>query len=1041
MVFNEKSLENFFMDEFEARGYTHVDGDTIERHPKEIILRKDFESYIRKKYPNEDFTNTEINMIMSSFACFDRGDYVNNRTTFRNICEGFAFRRLDKNKPAVWINLLDFNNPDNNLFKIVNQYEIQGIRSSSIPDALVFINGIPLVILEFKSAVREEATIYNAYDQITNRYVNDIPDLFAYNAFAVISDGINSKIGSHFSKYEHFYSWNKVNSSDAPSDGLDSITTLMDGVFAKSRILSIIKDFIYFPDEDGKTTKIVCRYPQYFGATSLFANIKKHLLPDGDGKGGTYFGTTGCGKSFTMLFLSRLLMTSKVMANPTIVLITDRNNLDHQLQGLFIVSKKFLMGDNVVSIDSREDLKKKLSNAVSGGVYLTTIQKFSEANFVLSERNNIVVISDEAHRSQLNLEDADIVVNGKKKHVTGFAKILHDSLPNATYVGFTGTPVDETMEVFGDIVDQYTMVESENDHITSKLTYEGRAANIVLDNQQMKIIEEYYIDCEKQGANPYQIEQSKKDLAKMEYLIGNESRLRKVAKDFIAHYEQRVIDGATVAGKCLFVCTTRKIAYDFCMILKEMRPDWFVVKDGNNEGIPDCDKAKPIEMVKMVATRTRDDSKEMYDFIGDEANRDDLEIQFKKKHSNFKIAVVVDMWLTGFDVDFLDTIYIDKPIQKHSLIQAISRVNRIYPGKECGLVVDYLGIRKELDAALKKYTNGFKSNGLDCTDDFVIKMREFLSALDGIFHGFDSSGYYSDDEAKQIKCLGEAMEFVQKDEDTEKRFMKLVTAMKSAYNNCTYSEKISQEERNRIYFYSGVRSLLAKLTKGNAPDTALMNEKVKEMLDRAILSDEVVQLISTSQDMNEITIDLLSEEYLERIKKIPGLNTKFKLLQRLAKLTISTFRRTNKLMADEFSDKFAAIVRKYNDRHFRADDIAQIVDELTELLTEIHKEQQSGESLGISQEEKAFYDILNHIIDEYQFEFDKELLPEMAKRLKECTDKACSVIDWINREDTKAELRMDIVLVMEEFGFPPVYYDGVYKQVFQQMETYKKYSE
>ena len=1040
MVFDEKSLENIFMSRFESLGYEHINGETIERDTRELILNSDLERYLRSKYADQNLTDLEIRMIMSSFQTLDRGDYVNNRNTFRKICDGFIFRRADKTKKPLWIELIDFNNIEKNVFKIVNQFEIQGPKEKRIPDAIVFINGIPLVVLEFKSAVREDATIYDAYQQIEKRYVRSIPDLFAYNAFVVISDGVNSKIGTHFSKYEHFYSWNKINSGDRSYEGIESMDSMMEGAFTKERLLSIIDNFIYFPDESNSNQKVICRYPQYFGATLLFENIKKHLKPTGDGKGGTYFGTTGCGKSFIMLFLTRLLMRSKDLLNPTIILITDRNNLDHQLSSQFIRSKNFLKDEKVLSIDSRDDLRTRLEGTASGGIYLTTIQKFEEWESCLSERNNIIVISDEAHRSQLNMEDVEKLVNGKKKRLVGFGRILHDSLPNATYVGFTGTPVDETLEVFGDIVDQYTMVESERDKITSKLVYEGRAAKVILDEKQIAAIDDYYEGCEVKGANQYQIEKSKRDLVKMENIIGNKDRLTKVAKDFIEHYEKRVYDGASVAGKAMFVCSSRIIAFEFYQILKKYRPDWFVVKEGNNEGIPDNEKAEPIEMVKIVATRGKDDPKEMYEILGNDEHKRNLEVQFKKLHSNFKIAIVVDMWLTGFDVPFLDAIYIDKPIQKHSLIQAISRVNRIYEGKEYGLVVDYLGIRKELDAALKKYTNGFKTEGLDISSDFAIVMRDYISILDGIFYGFDASDYYGDDEEKQIKCLSRAMEFVQRDDETEKRFMVAVRKLKTAYNNCTYDDSITKEERDKVYFYTGVRSLLAKIVKGDAPDTALMNMKVREMLERAIISDDVIQLLVTSEEMDESTIDLLSEDYLDRIKKIPGLNTKFKLLQRLAKVTISSFKRKNKIKGDQFTDKFNEIVRKYNDRHFRADDLAEMIEVMTELIADIFKENVAAEGLGISIEEKAFYDILEHIIDEYQFEFDKGLLTEMSKRLKECTDKTCSVLDWYDREDIKAGLQMDIALILEEFGFPPIYYTGVYQQIFSQMENYKKNS-
>jgi type I restriction enzyme R subunit len=1040
MIFDEESLESLFMEEFEARGYEHINGETIRREETDIIIADDLKEYLRRRYRKENLLDVEINMVLATFASRDRGIYVDNRDTFKKIRDGFSFRRVDKSKPAIWINLIDFFNLDNNIFKIVNQYTIQGLKQRRRPDAIVFVNGLPLVVIEFKSAVKEDADIHEAWLQINTRYVRDIPDLFKYTAFTMISDGVNSKLGTHFTRYEDYYAWNKAESTDSPSSGLSSIDVVMDGVFRKDRLLAILNDFVYFPDM-GTEEKIVCRYPQFFGANALFGNIKKHMKPSGDGKGGTYFGTTGCGKSYTMLFLSRMLMRSKEMGNPTIILITDRNNLDDQLHKQFVVSKEFLCDDNVVSIHDRADLKSKLKGIASGGVFLTTIQKFSEDEDPLSERNNIIVISDEAHRSQLNLEESDRMVNGQKKHIKGFASMLHDAFPNATYVGFTGTPIDDTIEVFGDIVDQYTMVESERDKITSKLVYEGRAAKVTLDPAQMAAIEDYYSDCEAGGSNIFQIEKSKKDLTKMKEIIGNDRRIEKVARDFVGHYEKRVEDGSTVAGKCMFVCASRQIAFKLYCKLKKLRPEWFEIKEGNDPNLSKELRAKPIEMVKMVATRGPNDPKEMFDMLGTDDYKEDLAAQFKKIDSNFKIAIVVDMWLTGFDVKFLDAIYIDKPIQKHSLIQAISRVNRIYPGKEYGLVVDYLGIRKELDAALKMYTNGFKSEGLERSEDFVLVFREYLSIIDGMFHGFDMSGYYSENVKDQFRCLNDGVEFVQGDAELETRFMDAVRKLKTAYNNCTYSESISKEERDRMYFYTAVRSVMFKITKGEAPDTAQMNSKVREMLERAIQSDDVIQIVTTTEEMDETTIDLLSDEYLERIKKIPGLNTKFKLLQKLAKITLSSFKRTNKLKSEEFTDRFNTIVRKYNDRHSRAEDISKMVNEMLEMIIELHTEMESGASMGMSAEEKAFYDILDNIVETYQFEFDKDVMKEMAKRMKEATDKACSVLDWISRADVRAQLQFDIVEVMYEFGFPPEYHDGVYQKVFEQMERYKRYSD
>ena len=1051
MKFGEEDLEHAIIEDFEARGYEYVKGETIERDHREVVLFDDLQTYLRRRYP--DITDGEIRAAAFMFRVSDRGDYVSNRETLQRIREGYSIKRDDR-KTSLWINILDFQNPDNNIFKIVNQLEIQGPTATRRPDAIVYINGIPLVVLEFKSAIREDATIYDAYEQLNVRYIRDIPELFIYNTFTIISDGVNSKAGTVFTDYSNYYSWNKVEAKDPPSDGINSLRTLMDGMFRKDRLLEIIRDFIYFPNDSGKNEKILCRYPQFFAATLLLNNIRRHMKPDGDGKGGTYFGTTGCGKSYTMLFLARLLMKSKDMRNPTIILITDREDLDNQLSKQFVRSRRFLGDENVVSMDSGADLRKKLKDVASGGVYLTTIQKFNEEGSMLSDRSNIVIISDEAHRSQLNMEQADRIVDGKRKHSVGFARILHDSFPNATYVGFTGTPIDETMEVFGDVVDEYTMAESEKDKITSKIVYEGRAAKVTLADDQMVAIEEYYADSIERGANEYQVEKSKRDLSKLDVIIGNEGRLEKVSDDFIAHYEARVNEGATVAGKAMFVCANRRIAFDFYRILQRKRPEWFEIREAtalpkNNE-----EKAKPIEMVKLVATRGSNDPADLFELCGDSSYRSDLQTQFKKIESNFKIAIVVDMWLTGFDVPFLDAMYLDKPIQKHSLIQAISRVNRVYEGKEYGLIVDYLGIKKELDLALNKYARGGAgSGGLPNSGEFVKRTKEILSALDGRFHSFDSSDYYSDDPVKQMACLGQAMEFVQQDKEFEHWFMGIVRNLKSAYNNCVYSDDVTTDERNRIYFYCGVRSMVAKLITGEAPDTAQMNRKVREMLEKAIQSDEVSQIGIVIDEIETSKIDLLSNEYLERLKSLPGSNTKFKLLERLTRLAIGKLAKTNKLKADSFSVRFDKVVRKYNDRHMGAEELRQIIDSMTDdvvellnselisIIKDIDNEDEEAGSLGLNLQEKAFYDILEHTIELYEFEFDAAKLPDMARELKACTDEVCSILDWSSKDDVKDDLRMNIAMIMQKYGFPPIYLSGVYDEVFSQMENYKRYSE
>ena len=707
--FNEHALEMSIMELFKDEGYIHLNGSQIHRERTEVLLQEDLKQYLYNRYAKDGITPGEVDSILLMLRNISGTLYEANKAFCKMLCDGFILNREDRTQKDIYIELIDFDTPENNIFKAVNQFEIEGINNQlRIPDGIVFVNGIPVVILEFKSAVKENTTIMDAYKQLTVRYRRDIPEIFKYNEFIVISDGANNKYGSFFSPYDFFYAWRKINSEDKELDGISSLVTMVKGLFRKDRLLAVIKDFVYFPDSSDKDIKIVCRYPQFFAANKLFENIKMHMRPDGDGKGGTYFGATGCGKSYTMLFLTRMLMKSPHFHSPTILIITDRTDLDDQLSKQFIASKKYIGDETVVSIESRDKLREELQGRESGGVYLTTIQKFAEDIQLLTDRANVICISDEAHRSQINLDQKVRITDAGVERKYGFAKYLHDSLPNATYVGFTGTPVDGTIEVFGPVVDAYTMTESVRDGITVNLVYDGRAARVTLDQAKVREIEKYYEECERLGANEHQIEESQKAVANMEVIIGDPDRLRAVAEDFINHYEARVAEGATVAGKAMFVCMNRYIAYDLYKILIELRPEWAVKKvaaDGVELSEKDKKELKPIEMLKLVMTRNKDDDKELFDMLGTKDDRKEFDRQFKNPKSNFKIAIVVDMWLTGFDVPELDTIYIDKPIQQHTLIQTISRVNRVCEGKDKGLIVDYIGIKKNMNLALKKYTN------------------------------------------------------------------------------------------------------------------------------------------------------------------------------------------------------------------------------------------------------------------------------------------------------------------------------------------------
>ena len=1074
MKFTEEKLESAFISLLGDVGIPHVSGKTLARDTREVLFKEDLKAFLLKQYAAEELTASEADSIIRKLEVLPSSDlYESNKAIMRLVADGFVLKREDAKKKDVFIQLIDYTNlanrktqhhfigkeglkvadsvefqyelKDNNIYKIVNQLEIQGFEKR-IPDAILYINGLPLVVFEIKSASREEATIHDAYVQLTTRYRRDIPELFKYNAFCVISDGVNSKAGSFFAPYEFFYAWRMIEGLEREVDGIDSMYTLIYGMFDKHRLRDIIRNFIILPDSSKRDDKILCRYPQYYAANKLFHNIRKHQRPDGDGKGGTYFGATGCGKSYTMLYLTRLLMRSLDLMSPTIVLITDRTDLDDQLSGQFTNAKTFIGDETVVSVESRVQLKELLKNRKSGGVFLTTIHKFTESTELLTDRSNVICISDEAHRSQTNLDQKIKRTDKGVVKTYGFAKYLHDSLPNATYVGFTGTPIDSTLDVFGDVVDAYTINESVKDEITVRIVYEGRAAKVLLDNTKLHEIEKYYEECAEQGANEYQIDESKKETTQMNAILGDPDRLKALAEDFVTHYEKRVSEGATQKGKAIFVCSNRAIAYDFYKELIALRPEW-AIKKVADEGVELTEKdqreIKPMERIKMVMTRGKDDPKKLFDLLGNDDYRKELDRQFKNAKSNFKIAIVVDMWLTGFDVPFLDTIYIDKPIQQHNLIQTISRVNRKFEGKEKGLVVDYIGIKTQMNLALKKYS---KLDGVNYEDvaQSVVAAKDQLDLLAKIFHKFNTEKYFNGTPLEQLQCLNKAAEFVQLTMQIEKRFMGIARRLKAAYDICCGTSEFTQLERDTIHFYIAVRSIVAKLTKGEAPDTEQMNARVREMIKEAITSEGVEEIYKLGEE-NEPTIDLFDEDYLAKIDKIKLPNTKIKLLEKMLLRAIEEFKRVNKIMGIDFSRQLQSIVDKYNERKemdiLRSEVLEDFTDEIIDLYHALIKEKESFTDMGIDFEEKAFYDILKDLARRYDFVYPEDKLIVLAREVKKVVDDKARYTDWNQRDDIKAELKADLIILLAEHGYPPVTRDEVFKEIFEQAENFKKYKE
>ncbi|MEB3272999.1 MAG: type I restriction enzyme endonuclease domain-containing protein, partial [Prochlorothrix sp.] len=603
------------------------------------------------------------------------------------------------------------------------------------------------------------------------------------------------------------------------------------------------------------------------------------------------------------------------------------------------------------------------------------------------------------------------------------------------------------------------MTESVKDDITVPIVYEGRAAKVVLDNAKLAEIEAYYSQCAEDGASEYQIEESKKASATMNAILGDPDRIRALAADFVKHYEQRLEEGSTLQGKALFVCSKREIAYALWQEVIALRPHWNVKdaltpalslgergQDALTPALSQGQESKdddvlPLERVKLVMTRGKDDPQELYDLLGTKDDRKTLDTQFKNPHSNFKIAIVVDMWLTGFDVPELDTIYIDKPVQRHNLIQTISRVNRKFAGKNKGLVVDYIGIKKQMNLALAHYNKADQQN-IEEIEQSLIVVRDHLDLLGQIFHKFDTTPYFSGNPLAQLNTLNNAAEYVQVTDKTEKRFMALVKRLKAAYDICSGSESLTQHERDWVHFYLAVRSIVFKLTKGNAPDTAQMNAKVREMIAEALKADGVEEILKLGAD-NAPEIDLFDDDYLAKINKIKLPNTKLKLLQQLLARAIEDFKKVNKAKGVDFSQQFKSLVDRYNERQednvLVSDVLEDFTNEIIDLLQALKAEKASFADLGIDFEEKAFYDILKSLAVKYDFTYPEDKLIEVSKAVKAIVDDKAKYTDWNQRDDIKAELKVDLILVLADHGYPPVNRDEVYKEIFEQAENFKKY--
>ena len=1001
MPINENTLEQVIISELQEKGYEYLYGPDISRDYHEVILKDYFDSAMFKINPKitADIVEEAYKSI-KNLGLLKLEDM--NAAFHKYLIEGVPVSyRANGEQSTFTVHLIDFENPEANDFKVINQYTIIEYKNKR-PDILVFINGIPMVLFELKNMVHADTTIEDAYKQIKN-YQLDIPTLFYYNAFNVISDGLDTRAGTITSDFTRYMTWKSENGERPEESGVNYFTTLINGVFPKERILDIIRNFIVFQDSKGKTIKIMAGYHQYFAVRKAVERTKKSL-EENSRKVGVVWHTQGSGKSLSMVFYTGCIVSNPEFHNPTIVVLTDRNDLDNQLFGTFCASSKLLLRQTPKQAQSRENLKDLL-RVNAGGIIFTTIQKFEEGSEVLSERNNIIFMADEAHRSQYGLDGKLDRKTGEWKY--GMAKYMRDSLPNATFIGFTGTPIDfddkSTVEVFGDYIDIYDMTQAVEDGATVPIYYENRTAKLKLNADLLKKIDAEY-DKLASEASEIAIEKSKSDLSSIEAIIGSKERLGMLADDIIAHYEDRQY---VLTGKAMVVCMTRRIAINLYKIILKKRPEW---------------KNK----IKVVLTSSNKDEEEWHDIIGNKAYRDQLMIAFKDEQSEFKIAVVVDMWLTGFDVPSMATMYIDKPMKGHNLMQAIARVNRVYKDKEAGLIVDYIGMAAELKTALSQYTKRDQDKIPDLGQAYSIAMSK-LEIMRDFFYGFDYLPFFGDSDAARLEVIANGVNFALAfEEDEKKEYIKEATALSQAETLCR--SMLDKETKQEIEFFKSIKAGLCKCGGRVGITSNEINSRIMTLLEQAIEQDGVYNIFVQAGTKNP-EISILSEEYMEKIRRMKHKNIAAEMLRKLLEDNIRVFAKTGVVKSQLFSEKMQNLLKMYNNRLITS---AEVIEELLNLSKEMTEAYKAGDEKGLSTEELAFYDALA-ADPEVLKKMQDEILVEMAQELTELIRRSRTV-DWDKKESARAYMRTQVKHLLRKYKYPPEKAKGAIDTVIKQAE-------
>ena len=1001
MPINENTLEQVIISELEEKGYEYLYGPNIDRDYHEVILKDYFNSAMLKI--NQGIT---IEIIEETYKTIKNLGLLKledmNAAFHKYLVEGVPIPyRVNGESATFTVHLIDFENPESNDFKVINQYTIIEYKNKR-PDVLVFINGIPMVLFELKNMVNVDTTVEDAYKQIKN-YQLDIPTLFYYNAFNVISDGLDTRVGTITSDFTRYMTWKSENGERPEESGVNYFTMLINGVFPKERILDILRNFIVFQDIKGKTIKIMAGYHQYFAVRKAVERTKKSL-EENSRKVGVVWHTQGSGKSLSMVFYTGCIVSNPEFRNPTIVVLTDRNDLDNQLFGTFSASSKLLLRQTPKQAQSWVNLKDLL-RVRAGGIIFTTIQKFEESSEVLSERSNIIFIADEAHRSQYGLDGKLDRDTGEWKY--GMAKYVRDSLPNATFIGFTGTPIDfddkSTVEVFGDYIDIYDMTQAVEDGATVPIYYENRTAKLKLNANLLKKIDAEY-DKLAAEASEIAIEKSKSDLSSIEAIIGSKERLSLLADDIIAHYEDRQY---VLTGKAMIVCMTRRIAINLYKTILEKRPEW---------------KNK----IKVVLTSSNKDEEEWHDIIGNKTYRDQLMVEFKDEKSEFKIAIVVDMWLTGFDVPSMATMYIDKPMKGHNLMQAIARVNRVYKDKEAGLIVDYIGMAAELKTALSQYTKRDQDKIPDLGQAYSIALGK-LEIMRDFFYGFDYSTFFGDSDTERLAVIADGVNFaLEFEEDEKKEYIKEATALSQAETLCR--SLLDLPTKQEIEFFKSIKAGLCKCGGRVGITSNEINARIMTMLEQAIEQDGVYNIFAQAGKKNP-EISILSDEYMDKIRKMKHKNIAAEMLRKLLEDNIRVFARTGVVKSQLFSEKMQKLLKIYNNRLITS---AEVIEELLNLSREMTEAYKAGDEKGLSVEELAFYDALA-ADPEVLKKMQDEVLVDMAQELTELIRRSRTV-DWDKKESARAYMRTQVKHLLRKYKYPPEKAKGAIDIVIKQAE-------